>query len=209
MRGNTEGKIKVKRCLTYMMLSMYLVACQRNNPERPESPSYTVQQEKVPTRADQTAWPASFGFGSSATKIQIEQWDISILPNGKGLPDGKGYAREGVLVFQKKCASCHGETGKEGPFDKLVADSASRAKTIGNYWPYATTIFDYVRRTMPYNEPGSLTSEEVYQLTAFLLYANGIIAVDDEINRQTLPTVEMPAKKLFVADDRRGGPEVR
>ncbi|QNL52640.1 cytochrome c [Olivibacter sp. SDN3] len=204
-----EAEVEVRSVLIYILFIGLLTACQGNHPKEQASSSYAIPAENIVVRPDENGWPASFDFGSRATKAQIERLDISITPDGKGLPDGMGYAKDGALLFQKKCASCHGETGREGPFDVLVADSASRAATIGNYWPYATTIFDYIRRTMPYNEPGSLTNEEVYQVTAFLLYANGVINRDDEINRQTLPAVEMPAKKHFVADDRRGGPEVR
>jgi cytochrome c len=112
--------------------------------------------------------------------------------------------------------ACHGENGRETPGIKLagpalVSDTSfkSKPKTIGNYWPYATTLFDYMRRTMPYNLPGSLTNDEVFSLTAFLLSANQIIKPDAILNAQTLPRVIMPAKKLFVIDDRKGGAEVK
>ena len=110
-----------------------------------------------------------------------------------------------------KCATCHGRTGVEGPQARLVGamDDTTKAKTIGNYWPYATTLFDYTRRAMPYNAPGSLTAKEVYGLTAFLLYANKIIDSNKIIDAKSLPAIVMPAKKLFVSDDRHGGPEVR
>lgn len=101
--------------------------------------------------------------------------------------------------------------GVKMPAPALVSDTSagSKPKTIGNYWPYATTMFDYVRRTMPYNLPGSLSDNEVYSLTAYLLSANQIIKPSQVINAQTLPVVVMPAQKLYIRDDRKGGPEVK
>ncbi|TWI95282.1 cytochrome c [Mucilaginibacter frigoritolerans] len=165
---------------------------------------------------DTTKWPATFGFGRTATAQEISLWDIAIRPDGKGLPSGEGDAARGKVLYALKCAACHGENGRETPGFKLPAPALvsdtlfkSKPKTIGNYWPYATTLFDYMRRTMPYNLPGSLTNNEVYSLTAFLLGSNQIIKPDFILNAQTLPRVIMPAKKLFVVDDRRGGAEVK
>jgi S-disulfanyl-L-cysteine oxidoreductase SoxD len=160
---------------------------------------------------DTTGWPSSFGFGRAATQKEIDSMDISIRPDGKGLPPGSGTARTGSAIYQLKCAACHGKTGTEGPYARLVAPmgDTTKAKAIGNYWPYATTLFDYTRRAMPFNAPGSLSAAEVYSLTAYLLTANKIIDSATVINAQTLPQVKMPAHDLFVPDDRRGGPEVR
>lgn len=157
------------------------------------------------------AWPARFGIGRPATAAEIAAWDISIRPDGWGLPPGSGNAQTGAQVYAVKCAACHGRTGKEGPYARLVGPmgDTTKAKAIGNYWPYATTIFDYTRRAMPYNAPGSLTVTEVYSLTAWLLVANRIIDSNQVMDAQRLPLVVMPAKKFFVPDDRRGGPEVR
>ncbi|MBN9384547.1 MAG: cytochrome c [Chitinophagaceae bacterium] len=164
-------------------------------------------------RGDNTAagWPLHFGFGRIATTKEIAALNISIRPDGKGLPAGSGTVREGRAIYLMKCAACHGSTGVEGPQARLVAPmgDTTRAKAIGNYWPYATTLFDYTRRAMPYNAPGSLSAGEVYSLTAFLLYANKIIDSEKVINAASLPQVVMPAKKFFVTDDRRGGPEIR
>jgi len=153
-------------------------------------------------------WPDKFGIGRSADKDFIARWDIDVRPDGKGLPKGTGRAKNGALIYSNKCASCHGINGVEGPEDNLVTSSNGR-NTIGNYWPYATTIFDYVRRAMPFNAPGSLTDQEVYDLTAYLLFLNGIINVDYSLTEQTLPAIEMPAKRKYVLDDRQGGPEIR
>ena len=160
---------------------------------------------------DTANWPASFGFGRVATAEEIARIDIDIRPDGLGLPAGSGNAAQGRKIYQVKCAVCHGKNGTEGPLNRLVGamDDTTKAKTIGNYWPYATTVFDYIRRTMPYNMPGSLKDNEVYHLTAFLLYKNKIIDSATVINAATLPKVNMPAQKFFINDDRHGGPEVR
>jgi hypothetical protein len=107
--------------------------------------------------------------------------------------------------------ACHGRTGVEGPFARLVGPmgDTTKAKTIGNYWPYATTLFDYTRRAMPWNAPGSLSANEVYSLTAFLLQANRIIDSNTVLTAANLPKVIMPARQFFVPDDRKGGPEIK
>ncbi|WP_420150493.1 c-type cytochrome [Spirosoma sp.] len=157
--------------------------------------------------------PNRFGFGRLATQAEITRLDIDVRPDGKGLPPGEGRAATGKAIFAQKCAACHGAGGVGGPNGSLVTTTdATRKrpeKTIGNYWPYATTVFDYIRRAMPFSEPGSLTNEEVYNLTAYLLNANGIIDEKAVMNAQTLPNVVMPAQKLFVPDDRKGGPEIK
>ncbi len=165
---------------------------------------------------DTGKWPERFGFGSKATTAEIAKLDIDIRPDGKGLPAGEGDAFKGKIIYAMKCAACHGATGLETPGVKLpgpalVGDTIAtgKPKTIGNYWPYATTLFDYMRRTMPYTQPGSLTDNEVYSLTAFLLSANKIIRPEKALNEKNLWQIQMPAKKLFIADDRKGGPEVK
>jgi mono/diheme cytochrome c family protein len=171
---------------------------------------------KKGSQADTLQYPKAFGFGRTATKKEIALLDIDVRPDGKGLPAGFGKASEGKLVYAEKCSGCHGVTGVEGPNDPLVTVKnptgpkvKARNKTIGNYWPYATTIFDYIKRAMPFNQPGSLTDKEVYNLTAFLLHENGLIKADDIINAETLPEVIMPARDFFVPDDRKDGPEIR
>jgi len=158
----------------------------------------------------QMAKPELFGFGKTPTAEQISAWDIDVRPDGKGLPPGEGTAEEGRKIYKAKCAVCHGPTGKEGPQDVLVGDSfddefkfaesveLSRTKNIRNYWPYASTIFDYTYRAMPQTAPGSLTPDEVYSLVAFLLFENKIISEETVMNQTTLPQIEMPAEKFFV-----------
>ncbi|GEP92025.1 cytochrome c [Chitinophaga terrae (ex Kim and Jung 2007)] len=155
--------------------------------------------------------PARFGFGRPASQAEIDSQNISIRPDGAGLPAGSGNFAAGRSIFQAKCASCHGPTGAEPTPNRLVAafGDTVKAKTIGNYWPYATTIFDYIRRAMPFNAPGSLTNEEVYHLTAFLLCSNKIIDSTTVIDARSLPRIVMPAKQYYVNDDRKGGNEVK
>jgi cytochrome c len=125
------------------------------------------------------------------------------------LPAGSGTVQQGRKVYAQKCASCHGANGLEGPYSHLVSSDTSKARTIGNYWPYATTVFDYIKRAMPFTSPGSLTNEEVYGVTAFLLYKNKLIDSTKLLNAESLPKVDMPAKKLFVPDNREDGKEIR
>lgn len=153
-------------------------------------------------------FPDTFGFGTAVSVAYISIFDIDVRPDGKGLPVGTGIVKEGRIVYQQKCIVCHGKTGREGGLGgKLVSSAAdsNKTKTIGNYWPYATTVYDYIQRAMPYNEPGSLTSKEVYDLTAYLLYENGIIDSTFLLTEKTLPLIDMPAKPLFVPDDRNPG----
>ena len=142
-------------------------------------------------------------LGRDATIAEIAGWDISIPPDGRGLPPGGGTAAAGAPVYTAKCQSCHGEKGAGQPNDRLVGGHGTLAgpapvRTIGSYWPYATTVFDYVRRAMPYQQPQSLTNDEVYALTAYLLHLNGVIAEGDVINAQTLPKVNMPNRGNFI-----------
>jgi cytochrome c len=162
--------------------------------------------------------PLTYGFGRAATPEEILAWDKGVRPDGTGLPRGSGTARQGAPIYARKCALCHGATGKEGPFDVLVGREPrdfsfgrdiTLVQTIGNYWPYATTVYDYINRAMPQNAPGSLTPDEVYALTAFLLWKNEIVAETTLIDARTLPRVAMPARDRFVPDNRRGGNEVR
>ena len=142
-------------------------------------------------------------LGRDATRAQIAGWDISVGPDGVGLPPGKGTPAVGARVYEQKCQACHGAQGAGQPNDRLVGGQgtlASKApvRTIGSYWPYATTVFDYVRRAMPYIQPQSLSNDEVYALTAYLLNLNGIIGDGDEMNAQTLPKVTMPNQSSFI-----------
>jgi len=148
-----------------------------------------------------------FGFGQPATAAQIAAENVDVRPDGTGLPPASGTAAQGQAIYSVKCASCHGDSGREGGTGPILVDSRPFApgatpKTVGNYWPYATTVYDYISRAMPPNAPGSLQPDEVYALVAYLLNANEIIASDAVMNDQTLPRVVMPNVNGFIPDPR-------
>lgn len=141
-------------------------------------------------------------LGEPISKDDLAAWQRNVFPDGTGLPDGRGNAREGRDLYKAKCAGCHGPGGRGYTAEELAGSSepltsAEPAKTIGTYWPYATTIFDFVRRAMPMNAPGSLTADETYAITAYLLFENKIIAEDFDINARSLPLVKMPNRDGF------------
>lgn len=157
--------------------------------------------------ASAAAMAESYGLGRPPTPAEIAAWDIAIGPLGAELPPGRGTAAEGTELFAQKCAMCHGATGREGPDAALVGgrntlDTANPIRTIGSYWPYATTIFDYIYRAMPLQAPASLAPGEVYALTAYLLYANGIIGHSTIIDAASLPKIAMPNHGGFVVAPR-------
>jgi cytochrome c len=142
------------------------------------------------------------GLGVPLTEAQIAAWDLSIAPDGAGLPAGSGTASQGEAIYAVKCLACHGADGAGQPNDQLVGGhgtltSPSPVRTVGSYWPYATTVFDYIRRAMPLTAPQSLAADEVYALTAYLLELNGIIDANEAMNAQTLPRVVMPNRDNF------------
>ena len=195
----------VKRSIVSVALTIVaMVACQR-------------------TRAGTNRQPVRhYGIGTTATPAEIAARDVDVGPDGAGLPPGRGSVGEGQIVYAQQCASCHGERGegKMPLYPRLVGrDSAAEGfafgkdprlvKTIGNYWPYASTVFDYVRRAMPLQAPGSLTNDQVYAVTAYLLAANRVIPMTATLDSASLSAVKMPYADRFVRDDRRGGREVK
>mgnify|MGYP003738489603 CR=1 FL=1 len=154
-----------------------------------------------------------FNFGHPATAEEIQEWDLDVRPDGTGLPKGKGTVEAGKALYATKCASCHGINGEGGLSDRLVARLGEifpqgvsacgfECRTIGNYWPFATTLYDYILRSMPMNAPGSLEFNEVYSISAYLLYLNDIISEDVELTANTLKEIIMPAHDRFIIDDR-------
>jgi S-disulfanyl-L-cysteine oxidoreductase SoxD len=143
-------------------------------------------------------------LGRVVSPEEIAIFDISIAPDGANLPRGSGTPAQGEVVYRAACQSCHGEHGAGKPNDPLVggqgtlAGEASPVKTVGSFWPYATTLFDYVRRAMPLTAPKSLTDDQVYAVCAYILSLNGIIGADDTMNAKTLPAVRMPNRDGFV-----------
>jgi len=146
------------------------------------------------------------GLGKPITEGDIKQWDIAILPDGTNLPPGSGTPAKGAKIFAEKCAACHGDAGRGGvaPYYPALVGGApltngiDTIKTIGNYYAYATTIFDFTRRAMPYNMPRSLTDDEVYSLTAYILSLNKLIGENDVMDAKTLPQVKMPNRDNFI-----------
>ena len=141
-------------------------------------------------------------LGKPISPAEITAWDINILPDGTGLPPGSGTPAEGARIYSAKCLACHGQEGKGGPSARLIGGEAVKnmesEKTIANFWPYATTLFDYIRRAMPWQQPRSLTNQEVYALTAYILSLNKLIGDSDTMNAQTLPKVRMPNRDGFI-----------
>jgi S-disulfanyl-L-cysteine oxidoreductase SoxD len=178
--------------------------------------------------ASQTAAPAQnaarpatrYGVGRPATPAEIAAWDIDVNPTGKGLPPGRGTAEEGARVFATNCAACHGTKGEGLPTAPALVgrepregfpfgQSLKHVRTVGNYWPYATTLYDYITRAMPATSPGSLTPDQTYAVVAWILAQNELIPPATVIDATSLPKVRMPARDRFVPDDRRPGGEFR
>ena len=174
------------------------------------------------TSPDSAEPQRTYALGRAATPDEIAKWHTEVGPDGAELPAGSGSVDAGAAIFKVKCASCHGPEGAGMPpaYPALVgrdpkgenfpfASDWKINRTIGNYWPYATTVFDYVRRAMPHDAPGSLTNDEVYSLTAFLLAANKVIPMSSTLDAASLRAVKMPYADRFVRDDRKGGREIR
>ena len=143
-------------------------------------------------------------FGAPASEAEISAWNTEISPDGAGLPPGQGTVAEGESVFAARCQACHGEKGAGRPNDALVGGFGTLAtadkpavKTVGSFWPYATTLFDYTRRAKPWNAPKTLADSEVYAVAAYILHLNDIIPADAVMNAQTLPKVMMPNRDGF------------
>ena len=146
----------------------------------------------------------SYGLGQPATPREIAGWDIDVSPGGAGLPPGSGDVKQGEAIFAAKCAACHGPHGEGKPMDRLVGGVGTLRdkkpeKTVGSYWPYATTLFDYVRRAMPLNAPQSLTSDEVYAVSAYVLFLNGIVPENATLDAGNLAKIKMPNRDGFVS----------
>ena len=154
------------------------------------------------------AKPPAYGLGWPATPQEIAGWDIDARADGAGLPPGHGAVSDGRAIFGRKCAACHGENGEGGVADALVGGAGTLAtakpvRTVGSYWPYATTLFDYVRRAMPFNAPQSLTTDQTYAVVAYVLFLNHIVPADAVLDAKTLPAVRMPNRDGFRSPDPR------
>jgi mono/diheme cytochrome c family protein len=152
-----------------------------------------------------------YGIGRAATEAEIAGWNIDIDRNGTNLPAGSGSVGHGREVFDQQCAACHGAKGEGGVGDRLVGGQGTIAtakpiKTVGSYWPYAPTLFDYIRRAMPQNAPQSLSNEDVYAVSAYILNLNGLFPADATLDAKSLAAIKMPNRNMFVGDPR---PDVR
>ena len=151
------------------------------------------------------AFAQSTGLGKPISEADIKQWDIAILPDGTNLPPGSGTPAQGAQIYAQKCVACHAEAGKGGGAPGVgplvggapLTNGIETPKTIANYYPYATTVFDYIRRSMPFNMPRSLPDNEVYALTAYILSLNKLIGENDVMDAKTLPQVKMPNRDNF------------
>jgi S-disulfanyl-L-cysteine oxidoreductase SoxD len=144
-------------------------------------------------------------FGRPATPAEIKLWDIDIRPDGQGLPEGSGTVEHGKAVYGQNCAACHGAHGEGGIGDRLVGGQGTLTsdhpvKTIGSYWPYATTLLDYVRRAMPYQAPGSLSIDDYYAVTAYLLDQNGIHPPGGTLDQHSILEIKMPNRNGFIPE---------
>lgn len=142
-------------------------------------------------------------LGEALTAEAVSELDYVVLPDGSGLPEGSGSAEQGAVLYQQHCLACHGENGVDGINDRLAGghgtiDGDRPLKTVGSYWPYATTVFDYIRRAMPYQTPGSLSADEVYSLTAYVLFMNDIVGESEELDAAALSAIKMPNRDNFV-----------
>ena len=142
-------------------------------------------------------------LGHVATSEEVAALSINVFPDGRGLPDGSGSVTQGAKIYQSNCIACHGPSGLGGSAEPLAGAEMGLTdewpeKTIGTLWPHATTLFDFTRRSMPMTAPGSLSNNETYALTAYLLYLNGIVAEDTVLNKETIMQVKMPNENGFI-----------
>jgi len=150
-----------------------------------------------------------YGLGRTTTPSEIAQWDIDVAPDGVGLPPGEGSVPEGRAVYASRCASCHGDRGQGGPMDRLAGGAGTIAtkkpvKTVGSFWPYATTLYDFIRRAMPFDAPQSLSPAETYAVCAYVLFLNGLLPDDATLDAKLLPQVRMPNRDAFVSAYKSG-----
>jgi mono/diheme cytochrome c family protein len=206
--------MRITQTLAGAAALLAVVSCKPDTPQRASREQ--DQASPMPVQPPPTL-PARFGtIGRAATPTEIRAWNIDVNASGVGLPAGRGTYTRGAALFAERCAACHGGHG-EGipPFPRLIGreprDSfpfgrdAKYVKTIGNYWPYATTVYDYINRAMPFPAPSSLRPDDIYSLIAYLLAENEIIDRRTVVDARVLRNTRMPARDRFVVDNRSGG----
>jgi S-disulfanyl-L-cysteine oxidoreductase SoxD len=149
-----------------------------------------------------------YRLGQTATAAEIAPWNIDVQADGQGLPADSGSVAQGLAVYAEHCATCHGDKGQGGLAPRLVGGfgtlaAADPVRTVGSYWPYATTLFDYIRRAMPFDAPESLRDDEVYAVSAYVLWLNGVVPQHLVLNADNLPKIVMPNRNGFVSPDPR------
>ena len=199
----------------FVLTSLLLFGCGGEPSAPAEARLKTAAANKTasPTRAY-----APLGLGTPATAEEIAAWDLDVSPSGAGLPPGSGTVSQGQTLYAAQCMACHGVRGEGGVGPKLIGpddpktgfgDDPKIPKTLANWWPYATTAYDYIRRAMPQHAPGSLTADQTYALTAYLLAENRVVGADFVADSKSLPAVKMPTTVKFVPDDRDSSTVVR
>lgn len=213
-----EGASSPHRVIGWLTLFVPLVVWSCGSDNGPGATSTNASEQGTMVKAPQL--PRTFGFGREPSPARIGAMNIDVNPAGLSLPPGSGNYSNGARVYAQKCAACHGASGEgaginpqligtEHANDFSFASDPRIPKTIGNYWPYATTLYDYIHRAMPYAAPGSLNPDEVYSVVAYLLAENGVIPRATVIDARTLSKIRMPAHDHFVVDDRKGGASFR
>lgn len=203
---------KVPKDIWYFLLAFIVSGCAPDTGDMPATINLTdnniAGSSTDPMASYQGSHVGYYGYGSPASAAEIAGWDIDIRPDGQGLPEGSGSVEDGEWLYEDKCAECHGSFGEgSGRYPVLAGgqDSLSDTrptKTVGSYWPYTSTLFDYIRRAMPFTQPESLTADETYAITAYVLYLNDVVEDDFVLNRHNLPAVHLPNEGNFVADPR-------
>lgn len=195
----------MSRSLDTLVLAGVLMVGVAGTLQLPAAPRSGQAQQAEP----RPAAPKHLGIGRVATPEEIAGWDIDIRPDGQGLPVGKGTVKQGEPLYLERCAACHGEFGESaGRWPILMGGAGTLAspdpvKSIGSYWPYASTVMDYIRRSMPFGNAQSLTNDELYAITAYVLYLNDLIKDENfELNEKTFTSIKLPNEPNFIEDDR-------
>ncbi|MBT8142034.1 MAG: c-type cytochrome [Gammaproteobacteria bacterium] len=209
--------------IALFVLMLGLLACGQSGEDSTSSANATDQAASAKTMGNdgngasfsalemnmsETRETGHFGFGQTASGAEIAGWDIDIRPDGMGLPEGSGSVEDGEMLYEEQCASCHGTFGEGADgYPKLAGGEGSLQegrpeKTVGSYWPHTSTLWDYIHRAMPFQAPQSLEDDEVYALTAYVLYLNDLVEDDFELSNENFTEIELPNKNSFYRDDR-------